>query len=159
MNRLVVSTWQTAPKNTNICPVGKRMESIGTSLAETRRGFLFGTIMIFVMTFAWLGLAGSLGISQWTEYLLIIGILAQVLLIHRREQALYTSSRRWRFWYALIIAGFACDLMTRHLWMQGHDTFADPTQVRGQLLLGGLLLFYVMVFPITLRLTTRNKTS
>ncbi|MCS6305579.1 MAG: hypothetical protein H8K07_18220 [Nitrospira sp.] len=135
------------------------MESIGTSLAETRRGFLFGTIMIFVMTFAWLGLAGSLGISQWTEYLLIIGILAQVLLIHRREQALYTSSRRWRFWYALIIAGFACDLMTRHLWMQGHDTFADPTQVRGQLLLGGLLLFYVMVFPITLRLTTRNKTS
>lgn len=114
--------------------------------------------MIFVMTFAWLGLAGSLGISQWTEYLLIIGILAQVLLIHRREQALYTS-RRWRFWYALIIAGFACDLMTRHLWMQGHDTFADPTQVRGQLMLGGLLLFYVMVFPIMLRLTTRNKSS
>ena len=111
--------------------------------------------MIFVMTFAWLVLAGSLGIFQWTEYLLIIGILAQVLLIHRREQALYTS-RRWRFWYALVIAGFACDLMTRHLWMQGHDTIADPAQVRRQLMLGGLLLFYVMVFPITLRLITRQ---
>ena len=41
--------------------------------------------------------------------------------------------------------------------MQGHDTIADLTQVRGQLMLGGLLLFYIMVFPITLRLITRNK--
>ena len=134
------------------------MESIGTSLSESRRGFLFGSILIFVTTFVWIMLGGSLGIAQWTEYLVIAGILAQVLLIHRREQALYTS-RRWRFWYALIIAGFACDLMTRHLWMQGHDTIADLTEVRRQLMLGGLLLFYVMVFPITLRLTTRNKTS
>ena len=134
------------------------MESIGTSLSESRRGFLFGSILIFVTTFVWIMLVGSLVISQWTEYLVIAGILAQVLLIHRREQALYTS-RRWRFWYALIIAGFACDLMTRHLWMQGHDTIADLTEVRGQLMLGGLLLFYIMVFPITLRLTTRNKTA
>lgn len=134
------------------------MESIGTSLSESRRGFLFGSILIFVTTFVWIMLGGSLGIVQWTEYLVIAGILAQVLLIHRREQALYTS-RRWRFWYALIIAGFACDLMTRHLWMQGHDTIADLTEVRRQLMLGGLLLFYVMVFPITLRLTTRNKTA
>ena len=134
------------------------MESIGTSLSESRRGFLFGSILIFVTTFVWIMLGGSLGIAQWTEYLVIAGILAQVLLIHRREQALYTS-RRWRFWYALIIAGFACDLMTRHLWMQGHDTIADLIQVRGQLMLGGFLLFYVMVFPITLRLTTRNKTA
>jgi hypothetical protein len=134
------------------------MESIGTSLSESRRGFLFGSILIFVTTFVWIMLGGSVGIAQWTEYLVIAGILAQVLLIHRREQALYTS-RRWRFWYALIIAGFACDLMTRHLWMQGHDTIADLTEVRGQLMLGGLLLFYVMVFPITLRLTTRNKTA
>jgi len=134
------------------------MESIGTSLSESRRGFLFGSILIFVTTFVWIMLVGSLVISQWTEYLVIAGILAQVLLIHRREQALYTS-RRLRVWYALIIAGFACDLMTRHLWGQGHDTIADPTQVRGQLMLGGFLLFYVMVFPIALRLTTRNKTS
>ena len=134
------------------------MESIGTSLSESRRGFLFGSILIFVTTFVWIMLGGSLGIAQWTEYLVIAGILAQVLLIHRREQALY-ASRRWRFWYALIIAGFACDLMTRHLWMQGHDTIADLTEVRGQLMLGGLLLFYIMVFPITLRLTTRNKTA
>jgi hypothetical protein len=114
--------------------------------------------LIFVTTFVWIMLVGSLLISQWIEYLVIAGILAQVLLIHRREQALY-ASRRWRFWYALIIAGFACDLMTRHLWMQGHDTIADLTEVRGQLMLGGLLLFYIMVFPITLRLTTRNKTA
>jgi hypothetical protein len=134
------------------------MESIGTSLSESRRGFLFGSILIFVTTFVWIMLGGSVGIAQWTEYLVIAGVLAQVLLIHRREQALYTS-RRWRFWYALIIAGFACDLMTRHLWMQGHDTIADLTEVRRQLMLGGLLLFYVMVFPITLRLTTRNKTA
>jgi len=134
------------------------MESFSTSLSESRRGFLFGSILIFITTFAWIMLVGSLGISQWTEYLVIVGILAQVLLIHRREQALYPS-RRWRFWYALVIAGFACDLMTRHLWMQGHDAIADPTQVRGQLMLGGLLLFYVMVFPITLRLITQNKTS
>jgi hypothetical protein len=134
------------------------MESIGTSLSESRRGFLFGSILIFVTTFVWIMLGDSLGIAQWTEYLVIAGVLAQVLLIHRREQALYTS-RRWRFWYALIIAGFACDLMTRHLWMQGHDTIADLTEVRGQLMLGGLLVFYVMVFPITLRLTTRNKTA
>jgi hypothetical protein len=134
------------------------MESIGTSLSESRRGFLFGSILIFLTTFVWIMLGGSLGIAQWTEYLVIAGVLAQVLLIHRREQALYTS-RRWRFWYALIIAGFACDLMTRHLWMQGHDTIADLTEVRRQLMLGGLLLFYVMVFPITLRLTTRNKTA
>ena len=93
MNRLMVAIWANGTKKSTTGLVGKRMESIGTSLAETRRGFLFGTIMIFVMTFAWLGLAGSLGISQWTEYLLIIGILAQVLLIHRREQALYTSKR------------------------------------------------------------------
>jgi len=134
------------------------MDSLSTSLPESRRGFLFGTIIIFLMTFAWLLLAGTLGISEWTEYLVIVGILAQVLLIHRREQALYTS-RRWRFWYALVIAGFACNLMTRRLWMQGHDAIADPAQVRGQLILGGLLLFYVMVFPITLRLIIRNKAS
>lgn len=134
------------------------MDSLSTSLPESRRGFPFGTIIIFLMTFAWLLLAGTLEISEWTEYLVIVGILAQVLLIHRREQALYTS-RRWRFWYALVIAGFACNLMTRHLWMQGHDAIADPAQVRGQLILGGLLLFYVMVFPITLGLIIRNKAS
>jgi hypothetical protein len=49
--------------------------------------------------------------------------------------------------------------MTRHLWMQGHDTVADPLQARGQLLVGGFLLFYVMVFPVTLRLAIRNQKS
>jgi len=134
------------------------MENIGTSLSESRRGFLFASILILVTTFAWIMLAGSLGIPQWTEYLVIVGLLAQVLLIHRREQALYTS-RRWRFWYALIIAGFACDLMTRHLWKQGHEAITDPEQVRGQLMLGGVLLFYIMVFPVTLRLIIRNTKS
>lgn len=131
-------------------------ESVDASLSASRRGFLFGTILVFVTTFTWIMLAGSLGIPEWTEYLALAGILAQVLLIQRREQALYTS-RRWRFWYALITAGFACDLMTRHLWMQGHDAVADPTQVRGRLLVGGFLLFYIMVFPVTLRLIIRNQ--
>lgn len=134
------------------------IESIGTSLLESRRGFLLGSILIFISTFAWLGLAGTFRVSEWTEYVVIVGILAQVLLIHRREQALHTS-RRWRFWYALIIAGFACDLMTKPLWRQGHDTITDSTQVRGQLILGGLLLFYVMIFPLTLRLIIRKTRS
>lgn len=134
------------------------MESVDTSLAATRRGFLVGTILVFVATFAWFVLAGARGIPEWTEYLALAGILAQVFLIHRREQALYTT-RRWRFWYALLIAGFACDLMTRHLWMQGHDTVADPVQVRGQLLVGGVLLFYVMVSPVMFRLIVRNQKS
>ncbi len=136
--------------------MGYGMESVGTSLAASRRGFLFGTILVFVATIAWVTLAGFLGVPAWTEYLAFVGILAQVVLIHRREQALYTS-RRWRFWYALVIAGFACDLMTRHFWMQGHDTIMDPVQVRGQLLVGGILLFYVMTFPVTLRLIIRNQ--
>lgn len=132
------------------------MESVDTSLAASRRGFLVGTILVFVATFAWIVLAGARGIPEWTEYLALAGILAQVFLIHRREQALYTS-RRWRFWYALVIAGFACDLMTRHLWMQGHDTVVDPVQVRERLLVGGVLLFYVMVSPVILRLIIRNQ--
>lgn len=134
------------------------MESVPTSLSESRRGFVFGSIMIFVMVFASFMLAGSYGIPEWAEYLIFIGILAQVFLIYRREQVLYTS-RRWRFWYALAIAGFACDLMTKHLWMREDDTLADPIQVRSQLLLGGLLLFYLMVFPVMLRLITLNKKS
>ncbi|MBS0153486.1 MAG: hypothetical protein JSS38_02740 [Nitrospira sp.] len=134
------------------------MESVGTGLLESRRGFLFGTILVFVAIFAWIVLAGFLGIPTWTQYLALAGILAQVFLIHRRERALYTG-RRWRFWYALLIAGFACDLMTRHLWMQGHDTVADPTQVRGRLLVGGFLLFYIMVLPVSLRLIIRNQKS
>lgn len=134
------------------------MERVHTSFLESRRGFLFGTVLVFVATFAWILLAGLLGIPAVTEYLALAGILAQVFLIHRREQALYTS-RRWRFWYALLIAGFACDLMTRHLWMQGHDTIADPIQVRGRLLVGGFLLFSIMVGPITLRLIIRNQKS
>lgn len=134
------------------------MESVDTSLAASRRGFLVGTILVFVATFAWIVLAGARGIPEWTEYLALAGFLAQVFLIHRREQALYTS-RRWRFWYALLIAGFACDLMTRHLWMQGHDTVADPLQARSQLLVGGFLLFYIMVFPVMLRLIIRNQKS
>jgi hypothetical protein len=132
------------------------MESVDTSLAASRRGFLVGTILVFVATLVWIVLAGSLGIPAWTEYLALAGILAQVFLIHRREQALYTS-RRWRFWYALLIAGFACDLMTRHLRMQGYDTVADPLQVRERLLVGGFLLFYVMVVPVMLRLIIRSQ--
>lgn len=134
------------------------MESVSTSLAASRRGFLVGTILVVVATFVWIVLAGSLGIPAWTEYLALAGILAQVFLIHRREQALYTS-RRWRFWYALLIAGFACDLMTRHLWMSGHDTVADPVQIRERLLVGGVLLFYIMVVPVILRLIIRNQKS
>lgn len=134
------------------------MESIGTSLSESRRGFLLGSILVFLATFVWVVLASSHGIPEWTEYLVIIGILAQVFLIHRREQALYTS-RRWRFWYALAIAGFACDLMTKHLWKQEPSPIADPIQIRAQLLVGGLLLFYIMVFPITLGLVIRNTKS
>jgi hypothetical protein len=132
------------------------MESVDTSFAASRRGFLVGTILVFVATLVWIVLAGSLGIPAWTEYLALAGILAQVFLIHRREQALYTS-RRWRFWYALLIAGFACDLMTRHLRMQGYDTVADPLQVRERLLVGGFLLFYVMVVPVMLRLIIRSQ--
>lgn len=113
--------------------------------------------MIAVMILASLMVAGAYDIPEWAGYLAIIGVLAQVFLIYRREQALY-ASRRWRFWYALIIAGFACDLMTKYLWMPRHD-IVNPVLVRGQLLLGGLLLFYVMVFPIALRLTIRNKRS
>ncbi len=132
------------------------MESSDSSLAASRRGFLVGTILVFLAIFAWIVLAGARGIPEWTEYFALAGILAQVFLIHRREQALYTS-RRWRFWYALVIAGFACDLMTRHLWMQGRDIVADPVQVRERLLVGGVLLFYVMVSPVMLRLIIRNQ--
>ncbi len=103
-------------------------------------------------------LTGARGIPAWAEYLGLAVILAQVFLIHRREQALYTA-RRWRFWYALIIAGFACDLMTRHLWMQGHDTVVDPVQVLGRLLVGGFLLFYIMILPVAIRLLIRNRKS
>lgn len=134
------------------------MESVSSGLLESRRGFLFGTIVVFVATFAWIMVAGLRGIPEWMEYLALAGILGQVFLIHRREQALYTT-RRWRFWYALVMAGFACDLMTRHLWMQGHDTVVDPIQVRGRLLVGGFLLFYVMILPITVRLVIRNQKS
>lgn len=134
------------------------MDGVGTSLAESRRGFLFGTILVVAATLVLLLLAGARGIPEWTDYLGLVAILAQVFLIHRREHALY-SSRRWRFWYALIIAGFACDLMTRHFWMKGYDRIVDPVQVRGQLLVGGLLLFYVMVFPVILSLIIRSQKS
>lgn len=139
-------------------PLRSGLAGVGTSLLESRRGFLFGTILVLVAIFAWIILAGFLGIPTWTQYLALVGILAQVLLIHRRERALYTG-RRWRFWYALLIAGFACDLMTRHLWMPGHDVVVDPAQLRGQLLVGGFLLFYVMVFPVIVRLVIRNQKS
>ena len=134
------------------------MESVSSGLLESRRGFLFGTIVVFVATFVWIMMAGLRGIPEWMEYLALAGILGQVFLIHRREQALYTT-RRWRFWYALVMAGFGWDLMTRHLWMQGHDTVVDPIQVRGRLLVGGFLLFYVMILPITVRLVIRNQKS
>ena len=49
------------------------MESMNTSLLESRRGFLFGTIIIFVTTFTWIVLAASLGIPRWAEYLVIVG--------------------------------------------------------------------------------------
>lgn len=136
--------------------MGYGTESVDASLSASRRGFLFGTILVFVMNFAAIVLAGARGVPAWTEYLALVGILAHVILIHRREQALYPS-RRWRFWYALVIAGFACDLMTRHLWMQGHETIVDPVQVRGRLLVGGILLFYVMVSPVMLGLIIRNQ--
>lgn len=134
------------------------MENVDTSLAASRRGFLVGTILVVVASLILLLLAGARGIPEWTEYLALAGILAQVFLIHRREQALYTS-RRWRFWYALLIAGFACDLMTRHLRMQGPDIMADPREVRERLLVGGVLLFYVMVCPVMFRLIIRNQKS
>lgn len=134
------------------------MESVGTGLLESRRGFLFGTILLFVVTFVWIMVAEVRGIPEWMEYFALAGILGQVFLIHRREQALYTA-RRWRFWYALVMAGFACDLMTRHLWMPGHDAVVDPIQVRGRLLVGGFLLFYIMILPVTVRLIIRNQKS
>ncbi len=133
------------------------MEGLRTILSETRRGFLFGTILIFVATFASIMLVGPHRIPEWAAYPAVVGLLAQVFLIHRREQALYTT-RRWRFWYALGVAGFACDLMTKHLW-KGHDAIANPLQVHSQLLLGGLLLFYLMVFPIMLNLVIRGEKS
>ena len=138
--------------------LGNELDGIGMSLLESRRGFLLGSILAFVAILILLLLTGARGIPAWAEYLGLAVILAQVFLIHRREQALYTA-RRWRFWYALIIAGFACDLMTRHLWMQGHDTVVDPVQVRGRLLVGGFLLFYIMILPVAIRLLIRNQKS
>jgi len=134
------------------------MERVGTSFLESRRGFLFGSILVLVATFVWIMVAGVRGIPEWMEYLALVGILGQVFLIHRRELALYTSPR-WRFWYALIMAGFACDLMTRHLRTQGPENVMDPVQLRGELLVGGFLLFYIMVLPVIVRLIIRNKRS
>ncbi|HMS83866.1 MAG TPA: hypothetical protein PKD12_09460 [Nitrospira sp.] len=137
-------------------PLGIGLDGVGPSLLGSHRGFLIGSILVFVAVLILLLLTGARGVPAWTEYLGLTVILAQVFLIHRREQVLYTS-RRWRFWYALVIAGFACDLMTRHFWMQGHESVADPMQVRGQLFVGGLLLFYIMAFPVVLGLIIRNR--
>ncbi|MBX3334429.1 MAG: hypothetical protein KF876_09905 [Nitrospira sp.] len=147
--------WRIQPLSDEM---GFGTESVDASLSASRRGFLFGTILVFIMNFAVIVLAGARGIPEWTDYLAFVGILAHVILIHRREQALYRS-RRWRFWYALFFAGFACNLMTRHLWMQGHDSIVDPIQLRGQLLIGGFLLFYVLVSPVMLGLLIRNQKS
>ena len=129
--------------------MGYRVESVGTRVAASRLGFLIGTIRVFITNLVWIMLGGARGIPEWTEYFVLAGILAQVLLIHRRDQVI-NPSRRWRFWYALLIAGFACDLMTRYFWMQGHYIMADPRQIRERLLVGGFLLFYIMVFPVAL---------
>jgi hypothetical protein len=137
---------------------GYGMQRVGTSFFESRRGFLFETILVFAATFVWIMVAEVRGIPAWMEYFAMAGILGQVFLVHRREQALYTA-RRWRFWYALVMAGVACDLMTRHLWMPGHDAVVDPIQVRGRLLVGGFLLFYIMILPVALRLIVRNHKS
>ena len=59
------------------------MESVGTGLLESRRGFLFGTILVFVATFAWVILAGFLGIPTWTQYFALVGILQSLYLLYR----------------------------------------------------------------------------
>jgi len=65
--------------------MGYGMENVGTSLSASRRGFLVGTILVFVATFVWILLAGARAVPEWMEYFVLAGILAQVVLIHRRE--------------------------------------------------------------------------
>ena len=62
------------------------MQSVGTGLLESRRGFLFGTILVFAATFFWTLVAGVRGIAEGMEYLALAGSREQVFLVHAREQ-------------------------------------------------------------------------
>ena len=51
--------------------MGYGMERVGTSLSASRRGFLVGTILVFVATFVWILLAGARAVPEWMEYFVL----------------------------------------------------------------------------------------
>ncbi|MEP6935190.1 MAG: hypothetical protein ABI988_14855, partial [Nitrospirota bacterium] len=74
-------------------------------------------------------------------------LVAQVFLVRRREAQFHAKLKR-RFWYTAVMAFLAYLLMTSPI-IENPFQPQDKNEIRGSLIFGGIVLFQILILPVS----------
>jgi hypothetical protein len=127
---------------------------ISSLVPSSRWGFCLGTLLVntAVLAGCWLVVTQDLPLSP--KHLAVMGLAAQIALIRKRESDIHPK-RRWRFGYAAVFAVLA------FFWVAATTGIGAEDRMRaiGQGVLGGFLMFQILIFPVTVSCCVRKAPS
>lgn len=143
----------------DILPQSRKGERLSRFFPRSRRGFCLGTITFFLLGMGGPALVVYAMAPLSFAYLSLTAISAQVILVHQREKAVYPTRRHWRVWYAIVTAFLVVEVMTSHITQHGPGAPRNPDERRAQLMIGGVILFYLVLAPLAIRLAWKQTTE
>lgn len=124
---------------------------ISSLIPSSRWGFFLGTTLVNILVFVGCWLTGTHVLLLSPKLLASTGLAAQIILIRKRESDIQPK-RRWRSWYATILAILA------FTWVDSAMGIGTEDRIRAvsQAVLGGFLLFQILILPVTVWCAVRK---
>ena len=118
---------------------------MSSTLQIERRSYSILSLLAVSIVFIAILMIATHTISFNPKFVAIIGLVAQLFLIQRREVDI-NAGRRWRIWYAGIIAFLSVSFIdVVHFSPSVHE---DVIRRESQAILGGFLLFNLLIIPV-----------
>ena len=126
-----------------------------TSLIPSSRwGFGLGTLAINIVVFSVCFLVAMQTLPLGSKPIALTGLAAQMALIRKRESDIQPK-RRWRFGYAAVFAVLAFTWMVSPMGI-GIRNEDRRIEVISQVVLGGFLMFQLLILPVTVSCCVRK---
>ena len=129
-----------------------------TSLIPASRwGFGLGTLAINIVVLSVCFLIATQTLPLSAKPIALTGLAAQMALIRKRESDIQPK-RRWRFGYAAIFAilAFIWTVSPMGIGIRDEDR---RIEVISQVVLGGFLMFQLLILPVTVSCCVRKAPS
>jgi len=133
---------------------GLRLTSL---IPASRWGFGLGTLVVNIVVFSVSLLVATQTLPLSSKPIALTGLAAQMALIRKRESDIQPK-RRWRFWYAAVFAVLAFIWVTSPMGIGIRDE-AQRIEAISSIVLGGFLMFQLLILPVTVSCCVRKAPS